>query len=153
MLVYLTFAAFSTWKFMFTPLAGPSADLTFWETYFSCTLGGLFSVSLFYFSSIKFLKEAQLNQVIEKKRFYKLKIKGVKKKKVFSRKNRNILKFKHRFNFVVMCWLFPLFLSIPLGTIITTKFYRHNKLTYPLIVIFMFFNGLIFTSIAYLFFQ
>ena len=45
----------------------------------------------------------------------------------------------------------PFFLSIPLGSIITSKFYGDNKNTFFLIVSGICLNGLITTGITYLF--
>ncbi|WP_133122182.1 hypothetical protein [Brumimicrobium salinarum] len=56
MLTYFSFALFSSWKFMFTPLAGPAAGLSFWETFISCCVGGYFSASIFYFGSSYFMQ-------------------------------------------------------------------------------------------------
>lgn len=152
MLVYLTFALFSTWKFMFTPMAGPAAGLGFFETFISCTIGGIFSVSLFYFGSNFFMEMHRRNQLRRTNRRIR-KGKKLKKKSVFTKTNRKIIRFKKKTGFWLTCWLFPLFLSLPLGSIITAKFYKHKKLTYLFIVLGVCINCFIITSGTYVFFH
>jgi hypothetical protein len=149
MWVYASFALFSTWKFMFTPMAGPAAGLTFWETFLACVFGGYFSVSLFYFGSNYFMEQHRLRQI---KRRNKRLAKGKKiiEKPIFSHTNRSIVQFKTRTGFVTTCWLFPLFLSLPLGSIVTAKFYKHKKLTFVYIMLGVTLNCLLITGGTYI---
>lgn len=143
--MYLTKLAtvffFATFKFMFTPIAGLNFGFTFFETYFTTVAGGLFSASIFYFSASYFMKRAHRRKVDGK----------TKQKKVFSRTNKSILRIKHSLGIYGTCFLVPLFLSLPVGSIITAKFYKHDKRTFPLITIGIFFNAVITTSLTYLF--
>ncbi|MGM0478914.1 MAG: hypothetical protein ACQERC_06795 [Bacteroidota bacterium] len=150
MITYLTFFLFSVWKFMFTPLAGPAAGLNFWETFFSCLAGGYFSATLFYFSSSYFMQRAVWKRAEKEKKRQQLG-KKIKKKKRFTRTNRWIIKIKRSFGMYAVTWAFPLFLSIPLGTIITAKFYKHQKTTFPLILFFLTIDCLLITGGIYLF--
>lgn len=149
MIVYITFALFSTWKFMFTPIAGPAAGLNYFETLFSCLIGGYLSVSFFYFSSNYFMN---LHQQRKAKKMLKAIKKGKKIKltKQFSRTNKTIVLIKHRLGKWTICWLVPLFLSLPLGAIIVAKFYRHQKNTFLLILLGVTINGTVITSGTYL---
>jgi len=142
-LVYLSFAAFSTWKFMFTPLAGPAAGLSFWETLLSCLIGAYISITLFYFASSYWMAVGQ-------KRNSEKSLGSTKRQLRKIKRYRKIMQFKHRLKRPLVCWLFPLFLSLPLGTIITAKFYRHKKSTFPLIVGGTTLNGFIITGLAYI---
>ena len=42
---------------------------------------------------------------------------------------------KSKSGFWLICLFAPLFLSVPVGTIIVAKFYRQNRLTYPVAMI------------------
>ncbi|MBI2259769.1 MAG: hypothetical protein HYU67_12845 [Flavobacteriia bacterium] len=146
----MSFFLLSTIKFLFTPFAGPAAGLNFWETYFSCVLGGLFSAFFFFYFSSFFMKRYQ-----EKKRN---KIEQALKegktlipKKTFTKTNKLIVRLKRKFGIVGISFYAPLFLSVPIGSIITAKFFRHDKRTFPLVILGMFKNGLITTGITYLF--
>ena len=149
MWVYASFALFSTWKFMFTPMAGPSAGLSFLETFFACVIGGYVSVSIFYFGSNYFMERNRLIQVKKAKK-RSAKGKKLKEKRTFNKTNRSIVKFKKNTGFITMCWLFPLFLSLPLGSIVTAKFYKHRRSTFLVIMLGVTLNCFLITGGTYL---
>lgn len=136
---YSAFFLLSTIKFLFAPFGGPASGLTFLETYVSCVLGAIISSSIFYFSAEYFLKRSR-----EKAK------KAIVKKKVFTKTNRSIVKLKHKLGIYGVAMYIPLFFSIPVGSIITAKFYGKYVKTYPIILLGIFVNGLITTGIAYL---
>ena len=96
------------------------------------------------------MEKAKLKRI---KKIKDLAIKGItpKPKKNFTRMNKFIVKIKRSVGQVGVCFWAPFFLSIPIGSIISAKFYGHSKKTYPLIVLGIFINGSITTGIAYLF--
>lgn len=134
---------------MFAPVAGPAAGLTFIETFFACISGGLVSATVFYFGSSYFM---MLSVQRHARRNARLKAKGKKEKiqRKFTRTNRWVIRIKRSIGIYGVAWMFPLFLSIPLGTIITAKFYKHQKQTFPLIVIFLVADCLLITGATYL---
>ena len=73
-------------------------------------------------------------------------------KKKFTRANKFIVKVKMRLGIFGTAMWVPLFFSVPLGSIITAKFYGDDKRTFPIIVLGMFFNGAVMTSISYFIF-
>lgn len=146
--IYLSFFLLSTIKFLFTPFAGPKAGLSFLETYITCVSGAIFSATIFYFASEYFMKRAHEKRM---KLLHEAISKGelMKRKKIFTKTNKFIVKLKHRFGIYGVSIYAPLFLSVPVGTIITAKFYGKEKRTYPLIIFGMFFNGAITTGLTY----
>jgi hypothetical protein len=146
--IYSSFFLLSTIKFLFTPFAGPAAGLSFIETYFSCVLGGIFSASIFYFSSGYFIKKSILKQ-IDLKKIAQEKGEILIPKKKFTKTNKFIVSIKRRFGLFGVAMYAPLFLSVPIGSIITAKFFGHLKKTFGIILLGMFVNGLITTGIAY----
>lgn len=149
--LYLSLAAFSMIKFMFAPIGGPNLGLNFFETYFSCVVGAIIAAVFFYFSSGYFMRQAHLKKVSKIKKALESGVE-IKRKKVFTRTNKTIVRVKRKFGIWIMALYAPLFLSVPVGSIITAKFYRKEKLTFPIILIGIFVNGLITTGIAFLFF-
>lgn len=149
--LYLSLFGFSMIKFMFAPFGGPSMKLTFIETYLSCVAGAILAALIFYFSSEFFLIRAHKKRVAKLMEAEKNGA-TIKVKKKFTRTNKAIVRVKHRFGIWIMAMYAPLFLSVPLGSIITAKFYGKEKRTFPIILFGIFVNGLITTSIAYLFF-
>ena len=145
---YSAFFLVSTIKFLFAPFGGPAAQLTFFETYLSCVAGAFVSGTIFYFLSEYFLNKAK------QKQFNKLQeanIKGVKLpvKKKFTKLNRSIIRLKRSLGIYGISFFAPLFMSIPVGTIVTAKFFGKQKITYPLILTGFLINGLITTGLAY----
>ena len=134
---------------MFTPLGGPDMGLSFFETYFSCVSGGIFGSAIFYFSGGYFIKRAANKR---EKQIADNLSKGIKtpSKKRFTRLNKFIIKLKQSIGIIGISFWAPFFLSIPVGSIVTAKFYGDDKRTYPLIVIGMFINAFATTGIAYL---
>ena len=53
---------------------------------------------------------------------------------IFTKKNKLIIKIKRSNNgFILICVLAPLFLSIPIGTIVVAKFYGNRPRAYVLV--------------------
>ncbi|MES2590079.1 MAG: hypothetical protein V4622_13955 [Bacteroidota bacterium] len=146
--LYITFFLLSTIKFLFTPFGGPAAKLTFIETYLSCLSGAIFSAAIFYYASEILMKKAHEKRV---RMIKEAQEKGIeyKAKKKFTKANKFIVRLKHRFGIYIVSMYAPLFLSVPLGSIITAKFYGKEKKTFPLIILGMIVNGLITTGLAY----
>lgn len=145
MWIYATLALFSTWKFMFAPMAGYLAGLSFLETLLSCLFGGYLSASFFYWTANYFM--TRFSKKNTRRTSKSLRIKKLQNRRKI---NRRIIKLKQLFNPVITCWLFPLFLSLPIGTIVTAKFYRHQRFTYFYILIGISVNAIILTSITYM---
>lgn len=137
---------------MFAPLGGPHLNLTFIETYLACCAGAIFSAAIFYFSAEFFLIRAR------KKRHglhEKAKKEGIvlRKKRNFTRTNKLIVRIKKSMGIIGTCFWVPFFLSIPLGSIVTAKFYGKKKKTFPLILVGIFINALVTTTISYSIYQ
>ncbi|MEJ6582907.1 MAG: hypothetical protein QNL61_10565 [Crocinitomicaceae bacterium] len=142
----------STVKFMFAPLGGPHLNLTFIETYLACCGGAIFSAAIFYFSAEFFLIRAL-------KKRYKVNEKAKKegivipRKKSFTRTNKLIVRIKKSMGIIGTCFWIPFFLSIPLGSIVAAKFYGKKKKTFPLILVGIFINAFVTTTISYSIYQ
>lgn len=148
---YLGFFGLAMIKFLFAPFGGPLAKLTFIETYLSCISGAIFCAIIFYFSAEFFMIRAHKKR---KLLIQQAKEKGVelKRKKAFTKTNKAIVKMK-RLGIVGICFYAPFFLSVPIGSIISAKFFGKDKRTFPLIVLGIGINGLITTGLAYFIFN
>ena len=145
---YSAFFLLSTVKFLFTPFGGPAAGLTFFETYLTCLLGAFFSGTIFYFLGEFLLNRSKNKNLLRRQKAIE-NGEPLKEKKIFTKMNKNIVKMKHRFGIVGISFFAPLFMSVPVGTIITAKFFGKRKITYPLILLGFCINGLLTTGIAY----
>ncbi len=133
---------------MFAPLGGPAMGLSFMETYLACISGGIFAACIFYFSSNYFMHRAKHKRELKRRKQIELGV-PFKEKRKFTRLNRGIVWVKMTLGIYGTALWAPLFLSVPLGSIIAAKFFGDDKRTFPLIIIGMFMNGAITTSIAY----
>ena len=140
----------STVKFSFAPFGGKIAELTFIETYISCCSGAIVSAAIFYFLSNYFIKKSIEKNAKIRQHFLDQGL-PIPVKKRFTRMNKGVIRMKRSIGIIGIAFWAPFFLSIPLGSIITAKFYGYNKNTFLLIMLGIFLNGLITTGITYLF--
>ncbi|MBU0487805.1 MAG: hypothetical protein KKA07_18835 [Bacteroidetes bacterium] len=115
-------------KFVFAPALAFKMGYTFMQTVLITTIGGVLGVVFFfYFSKIVIrIWEKYLGNSVRK--FFGIK-KRQKAKKVFTKRNRFIIKTTQKYGLVGMSVLTPVLFSIPLGTFLTTRFFSHRKNT------------------------
>jgi hypothetical protein len=135
---------------MFAPFTGALLKLSFLETFFICALGGSFGAAIFYFSSEYFIVRSIINKRKRKEEALAKGLVWIEKPK-FTKTNKLIVRMKHTFGIYGICFWAPFFLSVPIGSIITAKFYGKLKKSFPLIVLGMLINSFLMSSIAYLF--
>lgn len=108
-------------------------QLNFLEIFIPPTAGAIFTMAIFYFAS-----ETLMNRAVRKKQEAILKAEElgipIKIKKKFTFANKKIVQIKMKLGVYGVLMLAPLFLSIPLGSVICAKFYRHHKKTFPIMV-------------------
>jgi hypothetical protein len=93
------------------PLAA-GYGFSYWEVMLFSAIGGIIGVGFFLLLASSF--QATLKKWFPRK----------KKKKVFSRKNRFIVRVKKNFGLAGIAFLTPWFLSVPLGTFISFGIYK-----------------------------
>jgi len=135
---------------MFAPIAGRGMGLNFFETYFSIVAGGIAAATVFFFSAEYFMIRAHKKR---KTKILKFKEQGLEynPKKSFTKTNKFVVRIKKTFGQIGISLWAPLFLSVPIGSVVAAKFYGKSKKTFPLIILGMFVNGFITTSLSYLF--
>jgi len=141
----ITYIAIFFWamvKFLFAPVTAILAipEISWIENYLLCVSGALTGASFFYFSSVYLINRTQERRAR----------KGIIKKK-FTRRNKLIIKTKNSIGLWGLAFLTASFISIPLGSIITAKFYRHDKKTIFIIYLAIAIVGAISTTITYRF--
>jgi len=147
----LTIFFSATIKFMVAPIPGPSIfKMSFLETYFSACAGAICGTAFFYFAAEYLIIRAHKKKVQQRKIALEKKLPFVEKKK-FTRRNRFVIRIKQRLGIIGISFWAPFFLSIPIGAVVVAKFYGKKKITFPLMCIGVFINGLVTTSIVYLF--
>jgi membrane protein implicated in regulation of membrane protease activity len=132
----------SQWFVYWSTLTKANTQLNFWELFIPTYLGALISMAFFYFLSDYFMERAVVKRT---EKIEKLKAQDiqVEPRKVFTKMNKLMVRIKRMFNIYIFTFLAPLFLSIPLGSIVCAKFYGHKKKTYPLMALNMAIYGAI----------
>lgn len=121
-------------------VAAPTSYLfgySYLHTIINTTVGGLIGVLFFYYSGRWLIARFPVwNRKV--KRFYH-KMLGIpyhiqrtremnaEPKKIFTRKNKTIIRIREKFGFAGLIILTPVFLSIPLGTFIAVKYYSRRR--------------------------
>ncbi|MEN8156065.1 MAG: hypothetical protein ABFS10_03885 [Bacteroidota bacterium] len=140
-------------KFAMTfPLAILQFRFNFFETILWTNVGGLLGIWFFAFLSEKLI--TWWGRVFRKKRSGS-ENQG-RKKKIFTRKNRRIIRIKQQYGLLGIAITTPLLLSIPVGTFLVVRYYRTSKVKFTCLVIsnlgwsviytvfYMFWKGLLF---------
>lgn len=136
-------------KFMFSPAIGPAVNLSYIETYVANAAGALVSMTVFYFAAEFFLKRSHKKKV-EKHLLALNSGATIEPKKIFTKRNKTIVRLKNKIGVVPFGLWAPFLLSIPIGSIITAKFFGKRKITYPLMIVGIFLNNTITVSLVYL---
>ena len=116
----------STVKFMWAPGTAIASGMKPFETIVITSLGGITGITVFYYFG------HWVFQQIDEWRYRKL---TKKQKKIFTRRNRYIVKFKLSFGLLGLIFVTPAILSIPIGAVVAAKFYFKNRYTYPLLLV------------------
>jgi membrane protein YqaA with SNARE-associated domain len=118
----------SATKLLWAPGTAAASGLSFWETIILTATGGMTGILFFYFFGHWIF--VTIDEWRAKRR------KKEKVKRVFTKKNRMVVNVKSKFGIIGLTFLTPCILSIPIGCVIAAKFYYHNRLTLPLLLIF-----------------
>ncbi len=149
-IIGIFFSAFI--KFMFAPFVSARVGLDFYTTWIVVFSGGLVSAFVFYFASEYFTKRNH-DKKIKKYKEALQSGKPLKLKKSFTKVNKYLVKFKHSIGQKGICVLAPLFLSVPIGSIVCAKFYGKSKKTFPIIVFGLAMNSFILSILAFTIFK
>lgn len=134
----LTIVFFSSWKFAATfPVAIYAMHMPFAETILYTNIGGILgTLGSVYFAG--FLISMWDKYWPEKLKFRR------KARKVFSKANRRLVRFKSRYGLPGIVMLSPVILSIPLGSFLVVKYYGISRVNIQLLI-----TGQIFWSFVY----
>jgi hypothetical protein len=119
----------SSVKFVFTPLLSKYIGFNFLETFIITAIFGIFWVTVFYYLSSALIL---IYHYILTGKFFGFK---GKPKRVFTKRNRRIVRFKSTFGYLGVIAFTPILLSLPLGSFLARRYYSHKKLILPLIFV------------------
>lgn len=116
---------FSSVKFAMTfPVAVMQFEFAFFETILWTNVGGVLGIYFFAFLSGKLI--AWWNRTFKKKQTAEGN-QASNKKRIFSKKNRRIVRIKQQYGLIGIALSTPIVLSIPLGTFLVVRYYRASK--------------------------
>ncbi|MBI3133856.1 MAG: hypothetical protein HYZ14_04195 [Bacteroidetes bacterium] len=139
--LFLTGFFFGTFKFLFAhwttfgAAAGMGYEPHYYEIFISVTSGGWVSMTVFYFLSELLMKRAAKKR---HEKYLASKTSGIPIpfKRKFTRINKILVKMKRGLGIYGLTVFAPLFLSIPIGSIVCAKFFGHDRRTFPLMLLF-----------------
>jgi uncharacterized membrane protein len=116
-------------KLLAAALVSVGLGFGFWETFLFSSIGGCIGVFIFYRLSDWFIHRA----LLRRRRLSLPDRKGNARvaPKVFTRRNRWLIRLKHSSGLRGLAALTPLVLTIPVGSIIAARFFRHDRRTLP----------------------
>lgn len=145
---YIALAGLSTFKFMFAPIYGRGVGLSFIETYLITFIGAAGTAVFFYILAGYFMTRAAKKRYKTRMEMLFHGVEYVEPRK-FTFINKAVVRVKKSIGIYGITFYAPFFLSVPIGTIVATKFYGKNKRTLPLILIGLAKNALLTTLIVY----
>lgn len=141
-IVFLT----ASTKFLASAFVGINGfGLSTLETFIIICSGGIIGTTVFYFLGNKLISISQKKRL---KKIKKLISEGKPAPKIMTKTNKLIVKTKHIFGIWGLAFLTASILSIPIGSIICVKFYRHKKSTVFIIFLFVIINSILLSLLA-----
>ncbi len=132
-------------KYFYAPLYGVAIGMGFWENFFALIAGGTLAFTIYYyFSDLVIVYSRYLNPYVvkifpvrwqraAKRRKVRRRIRRKSRKK-FSWKNKFMVKLRRGYGMWGIILLTPVLLSLPIGAFLLRKYYRGNKLSFPLML-------------------
>ena len=112
----------SATKFLTAPITSLNIGFGYLETLIITTFGGILGIIFFYYVSAAIVYF--FGWIGQKLRSNK---KEPKKKRVFTWKNKLIVKVKRDYGLIGLALATPIFLSIPLGTFLAARYFHDPK--------------------------
>lgn len=127
MLEIITTILFASVKFAMTfPLVIAKYDFNFLEVILWTNIGGLIGIYFFAFLSEKLIKwwRKLFGRPVP------VDAQKVRTKKIFTKKNRRIVRIKNKYGLIGISLTTPLLLSIPVGVFLVVRYYRSSKIKF-----------------------
>jgi hypothetical protein len=145
---------FSATKFAMTfPLVIWQFEFSFLETILWTNVGGIIGIFFFAFLSEKLIAWWKRNFRKSSRSADKIQ----DNKKVFTKRNRRIVRIKSQYGLIGIAITTPVLLSIPVGVFLVIRYYRNSKRKFPYLIVsnllwsviytafYMFWDGLLFS--------
>ncbi|HMQ75342.1 MAG TPA: hypothetical protein PKE21_08520 [Flavobacteriales bacterium] len=111
---------------------GVGFGFTFLETFLWTAVGGCLGVLVFYRLSERLTEWSRERWLQGRARAH---ARGVALRRIFTRRNRWIIRLKHVSGYLGVAALTPLVLTIPLGSILAARFFHHDRRMVPALLV------------------
>jgi hypothetical protein len=131
----------SAFKFLPCPSLAVVMGFSFWETLLITVPSGIAGTAFFFLTA---------NFLMERSRKRKLNAvqQGKRKVRQFTWINKVLIRIKQRFGLIGIALITPSVLSIPLGSIVMAKFFKHKKEALPALMASVAFWGVVLTFLS-----
>lgn len=143
-LIVLFFTA--AFKFFFSMPAALLLGYSYWETVAITSAGGISSTVFFYVFSARVMEQYRQRQLRKTNRM-RAEGKPVETR-YFTFANKLMVRIKLRVGLLGMAIVTPTVLSIPIGAIVSAKFFKHRKMMLPSLIISVVFWSMLITWVA-----
>lgn len=118
-------------KFLLSAPLSYGLGNSFLETLVLISIGGCIGTVVFYFTAAQVLEWFRKRHLV---RVAQREAKGLPPKRIFTRTNRLIVRLKSGYGLKGLAIIVPTILSIPIGTVIAAKYFRHDRRTLPVLL-------------------
>lgn len=125
--------AAASMKLLVSAGMGVGMGMGFWQTFLLTSIGGCLGVVLFYSLSGSLIERARVKWV--RRRAAAAADRSLEFPAIFNRRNRWLVNVKHKGGLRALAALTPLVLTIPLGSILAARFFRHDRRTIPALML------------------
>jgi len=151
----------ATVKYFYSPLSGFLLGLGFIETTLTVLTGGIIGFLVYYYLTDLFLVSiAHLKPVVVKvspkstrlyyRNWHIKKIRKTKNKKVFTRRNKFLVRLRRTYGLWGIALLTPVALSVPFGSFLLRRYYGHRKEAIPIMLLAIVVEGCIFSLLSWI---
>ncbi len=124
--------AWGTVKMLVAAGFGAGFGFTFLENFLWTSVGGCIGVLAFYAMSERLTERSRLRWL--RKRIERVAAGGANTR-IFTKRNRRIIRIKHISGYLGVAALTPLVFTIPLGSILAARFFHHDRRTIPALLV------------------
>jgi len=157
-------ALLATVKFFYTPIYAFAIGLDFWSSFIGLVSGGIISFLAFYFATNIFLiyvehlkpviiKVTPNNTRLRYNNWQKVRTLKKKNKKIFTKRNRLLVRMRRKWGLWGIMLTSPFLLSIPIGSFLLRRYYGHRKIVIPCMFVIIIVEGFIINSIYWILFK
>lgn len=119
-------------KLLFAPGAAIASGFSLEKTLVVTSCGGCSGVLFFYYTG--FLLTEKVGDLLRKIKILP-KEKPVREKKIFTGRRRFVMRVRQRFGMIGLIVLTPVVISIPVGSVVSARFYRESRFMLPLLLL------------------